>query len=152
SLFNKRPEIKLMKRLFSIVRSRIVDCRRQCSDSLAKAGYRRLLVMVALTLMAAAGFAPTPFGAPLQSWVFLSISGDQNSTVNTAITVPPNTPVLQITTRGGSGDVDLSVVSPDGLMSSSRREGTTETLSFTNPTAGHWQIEAVGYMSFSNVS
>jgi hypothetical protein len=88
----------------------------------------------------------------LTSGVAVSISGDPNSTVSAVITVPPNTPVLQVTTRDGTGDVDISVTGPDGNTSSSNRDGTIETLSFSNPLAGQWQIQAIGYASYSNVS
>jgi hypothetical protein len=104
--------------------------------------------------MALTGFGQTaPTGVThLNSGVAISISGNQNSVSYLAITVPPNIPALQVTTRGGTGDVDLSVASPDGIASSSTRHGTSETLTFPNPTAGQWQIEVLGHLAYSNVS
>ena len=81
------------------------------------------------------------------------ISGDANSTGYATITVPPNTPVLQVTMRGGSGDSDLDVLNPDGLeYFSARDKSTTETLSFPNPEPGEWQVQGLGYTSYSGVS
>ena len=81
------------------------------------------------------------------------ISGDANSTGYATITVPPNTPVLQVTMRGGSGDPDLDVLNPDGLeYLSARDKSTTETLSFPNPEPGQWQVQGLGYTSYASVS
>jgi hypothetical protein len=113
---------------------------------------KRLFVVIALAFIALDSFGQAPPVTQLTSGVSATISGDQNSTLYAIITVPPNTPVLQVTTRGGTGDVDLSITSPDGITSGSARDGTTETLSFANPTPGQWQIQALGYVAYSGVS
>src|ERR1019366_2083460 len=67
-------------------------------------------------------------------------------------TVPASVPVLQVTLRNGSGDADMIVFDPSGLEYWSERPGDTETLSFSQPKTGRWQINGMGYQAFSGVS
>ena len=80
------------------------------------------------------------------------IAGDKNTIGFAAILVPANAPVLQLKLRGGTGDTDMYVITPDDDFAASVRDGTTETLSFANPTAGPWFIEVYGYAAYSGVS
>jgi uncharacterized protein (TIGR03437 family) len=59
-------------------------------------------------------------------------------------TVPAGMPVLQVTLRGGSGDENLYVFDPDGLLYGSLRPGNTETVSFSTPKPGSWEIVGAG--------
>src|SRR5262249_25232738 len=93
-----------------------------------------------------------PIVTQLTPGVPVSISGDLNSTGYATITVPSNTPILQVTTRGGSGTPALLAIGPDGLVALSERTGTTQTLSLPNPKAGLWQILGGGVTAYSGVS
>ena len=82
-----------------------------------------------------------------------TISGQVNSLGYAYVTIPANVPVLQVTTRNGTGDADLwLVVDPDGYAARSARDGSTETLSFASPKAGRWQIVVNAWRTYSGVS
>src|SRR5262249_49560696 len=82
----------------------------------------------------------------------ITIAGDIDTTGFATITVPAGTPVLQVKLRGGSGDADLYVKNPAGVYSASARDGNIETLSYSNPQPGQWQIEIDGFAAYSGVS
>lgn len=68
------------------------------------------------------------------------------------LTVPAGSVVLQVTTRGAQGDVDIYVEDPDGLpVGLSTRDGSTETLSIPSPKPGRWRIVVFGYTSYSGI-
>ena len=55
------------------------------------------------------------------------------------IDVPAGTPVLQLTSRGGTGDVDLGLVGPGGEIEIAEpRTGQFETYTVGNPSPGRW--------------
>jgi len=90
---------------------------------------------------------------PLAAGGLVRVSGPERSTGFTTFSVPENTPVLQVTLRGGGGDADLFVYNPDGLLiGSSFRFGSTETLTLPAPKAGAWAVEVVGYRTYSDVA
>lgn len=90
---------------------------------------------------------------PLRPGVPLSISGSKWSRGLASVTVPPNTQVLQVTLRGGSGDADLYLTDPDGdWYGRSLRFGNAETLTVAAPRAGEWRIEVQGYKDYAGVS
>jgi Zn-dependent metalloprotease len=93
-----------------------------------------------------------PIVTQLSPGVPVSISGDSNSTGYATIKVPSNTPILQVTIRGGSGTPALVAISPDGFAAISERNGPTQTLSWPNPKAGQWQILGGGVTAYSGVS
>jgi uncharacterized protein (TIGR03437 family) len=80
------------------------------------------------------------------------ISGAENSAGFAFVDVPSGAPVLQVTLRIGIGDADLLVTDPNGNRSFSARDGNNETLSFANPKAGRWQVEAVGFQNYDGVA
>ncbi|MBI3665107.1 MAG: M36 family metallopeptidase [Acidobacteria bacterium] len=83
----------------------------------------------------------------------LTIDGTQGTFGNAVVFVPPNTPLLQVTMRNGTGDPDLLLFFNDGSsFSASARVGPTETLSRGNPLPGFWVIEAAGFKAYSGVS
>jgi len=82
----------------------------------------------------------------------VTISGAKDSIGFAWIDVPAGTPVLQITTRGGTGDQDLGVMHPNGDFDLSDRDGNNETLTFPNPQAGRWQVDVDGFHDYAGVS
>ncbi len=54
-----------------------------------------------------------------------------------AFFVPENTRIMQLTLRGGTGNLDASLIGP-GAFVISERPGTDETLTVANPGAGVW--------------
>jgi sugar lactone lactonase YvrE len=82
-----------------------------------------------------------------------SISAPVGVTGYGSIQVPENVEVLQVTLRGGSGDGDLLVTSPDGVVQTfSGRDGNSETVSIPGPAAGEWQVAVIAYAGYSNLS
>ena len=70
-----------------------------------------------------------------------------------SIEVPPATPVLQLTSRGGNGDVDLSLVSPEGRLEFSEpRIDSFETMSMGNPSPGRWIGAIYAYKAFEGAA
>jgi uncharacterized protein (TIGR03437 family) len=82
----------------------------------------------------------------------ITIGGAEYSAGFASVTVPANVTVLQVTTRGGTGDADLTVTDPTGDVQYSMRTGNNETLSYALPTPGVWQVEVDGYATYSGVS
>jgi hypothetical protein len=83
----------------------------------------------------------------------LTIAGPEDSMGFAVIEVPANSSVLQVLTRGGTGDVDIWVYDPDGFAAGlSARDGNIETLSFPNPKTGLWLIEVDGFETYANVA
>jgi hypothetical protein len=70
----------------------------------------------------------------------LSSSGPVFSTIEYQIEVPSGLVNLTVTLRGGTGDVDLVVISPSEDYCTSLEDGNNETCSFTNPEPGIWDI------------
>ena len=97
------------------------------------------------------GFSLAP-DTTLTAGAPMVIDGAEGSGGYANITVPAGVPVLQVTFRNGSGDADLIVVDPSGLGYVSERIGDNETLSFSLPKTGRWQIIGVAYEAFSEVS
>lgn len=69
--------------------------------------------------------------------------------------VPSGRDLVQFTLRDDSGDPrndgDLFVFPPSPPLSSSRRTGSTETLTFPAPEAGRWRMQVVAAPQFSGV-
>lgn len=82
----------------------------------------------------------------------LTIEGAAGSQGFAAFTVPANTPVLQVTLRGGEGDPDILIVGPDLNIAESTRPGMNETLSIAAPAAGIWVALVTGVEAYSGVS
>jgi uncharacterized protein (TIGR03437 family) len=80
------------------------------------------------------------------------VDGAANGVGYSNFAVPSGVGVMEVTFRNGTGDVDLIVFDPTGLEYYSERDGNNETLSFSQPKTGHWQINGVGYLAFSGVS
>jgi uncharacterized protein (TIGR03437 family) len=97
------------------------------------------------------GFSLTP-DTTLTDGMPIVIDGAEGSVGYANFTVPAGVPVLQVTMRDGPGDVDLVVFDPTGVESLSGFIGNNETLSFSLPRAGRWQINGLGYDAFSGVS
>jgi uncharacterized protein (TIGR03437 family) len=97
------------------------------------------------------GFSLTP-DTTLTAGTPIVIDGAQGGVGYANFTVPSGVPVLEVTLRNGSGDADLLVFDSSGLPYYSERDGNTETLSFSQPKTGRWQINGMGYQAFSGVS
>ena len=83
----------------------------------------------------------------------ITIAGPGDSVGYRGVHVPANSSVLQVLTRGGTGDVDIFVYDPDGFAAGlSVRDGNIETLSFPAPKAGLWLVEVDGYHTYANVA
>ncbi len=78
----------------------------------------------------------------------VTVAGTPFSVGYASVTVPAGLPVLQFTTRGGSGDSDLIVRGPVTNVSQ-RTDLNDETISYVAPPAGIYQIEVHG--SYSDV-
>jgi uncharacterized protein (TIGR03437 family) len=120
-----------------------------------KAGYGQERVKIAVTDSRGGkvvhGFQLTP-DTPLTSGGAVTIDGATDSTGYFHILVPAGAPILQISIRGGVGDVDLDVLDPDGLNYFSFQEGNNETISIPTPKAGRWRVIYTGYRSFIGAS
>jgi uncharacterized protein (TIGR03437 family) len=97
------------------------------------------------------GFSLTP-DTTLSAGAPLTIDGAQGATGYANFNVPSGVSVLEVTFRNGTGDADLIVFDPSGVEAYSERIGNNETLSFSQPKTGRWQIEGAGYQAFSGVS
>lgn len=101
---------------------------------------------------------PDPGQGELQNGTPVSgISGGSGSTQYWTINVPAGASGLQISTAGGSGDVDLYVrrgAQPTTSDYDCRpwRSGNNESCSFTSPQSGTWYVMLRGYSSFSGVT
>ncbi|MCU1328601.1 MAG: peptidase fungalysin [Bryobacterales bacterium] len=82
----------------------------------------------------------------------VTISGSIYSFGFAYVDVPAGLPVLQVATRGASGDADLAVQDPARVLSYTERDGSNETLSFARPLQGRWLIEVDGFDNYSDVS
>jgi hypothetical protein len=90
---------------------------------------------------------------PLQLATPIKINGSEGFSGFATVDVTEGTPVLQVTLRNGSGDPDLWLYNPDGMLySGSFRTGTAETLSVALPKIGTWFIEVDGYRNYKDVS
>ena len=90
------------------------------------------------------GSVLTP-GRPIQ------ISGDANSIGVGLIVVDGERDALQVTTRGGSGDVDVEVDGP-GESFVSERFGPNETITVPNPAFPRfWFVTVTGFSSYQSV-
>ena len=97
------------------------------------------------------GFSLTP-DTTLTAGTPVLVDGGQNGVGYSNFTVPAGVPVLEVTFRNGTGDVDLIVFDASGSEYVSERDGNNETLSFSQPKSGRWQINGVGYQAFAGVS
>ncbi len=103
------------------------------------------------------------------------LSGEVSSEVFYRVVVPPNATSLQISTRGGSGDVDVFVrrgqvpacqvvrvdairtkfISGSGCGDSSLRSlatSSSENVSISNPEAGDWYIDLTAALDYSGAT
>ncbi|WP_084154838.1 PPC domain-containing protein [Polycyclovorans algicola] len=79
-------------------------------------------------------------------------SGAEGSYRPFFVNVPTGTSVLAVQTTGGSGDVDLDVIGPNGEECFSENIGNTESCSIESPTAGEWEVGLFGFTAYSGVS
>ena len=93
-----------------------------------------------------------PVYTPITLGNTITIGGSTNTTGYASVTIPSGATVLQVTTRGGTGDADLFVKDPAGNYEFSVRIGNNETLSYALPMPGVWQVEVDGYVTYSGVS
>jgi uncharacterized protein YjdB len=86
------------------------------------------------------------------------LSGAEDSQRIFKITVPAGTPRLDVSTAGGTGDVDLYLRagSPPSATAApacfSEEDSTAESCSIVNPQAGDWYVLLVGFAPYSGVS
>ena len=87
-------------------------------------------------------------GAPV------TFSGQQGAVQYGDINVPASSTILQVALRGGTGDADLALFSPDGTAYGVSFQDATnnETLSVAAPLAGHWAIQVIAYRNFSGAA
>jgi uncharacterized protein (TIGR03437 family) len=97
------------------------------------------------------GFLVTP-DTPLELGSAVNIEGPRDAAGYFNVTVPANTPILQFTIRGGTGDVDLDVFDPDGINYFSFQDGNNETISIPTPKPGRWRIAVDGFLSFTGAA
>ena len=97
------------------------------------------------------GFSLTP-DTTLTAGTPVLIDGAEGGVGYANFTVPPGVPVLQITLRDGTGDADVLVFDPSGFLYYSAQMGNNETLSFSLPKTGRWQINGLGYLAFAGAS
>ena len=101
---------------------------------------------------------PDPGQGELQNGTPVTgIAGGSGSTQYWTINVPAGASSLQISTAGGSGDVDLYVrrgAQPTTSTYDCRpwRNGNNESCSFATPQSGTWHVMLRGYSSFSGVT
>ncbi len=90
---------------------------------------------------------------PLTPGTPVPIAGARGTAAFATIVVPPGTPVLQVTLRGGSGDPDVVLVDPDGMAAgASARIGSVDTRSIPTPKPGVWLALIVGFEAYAGVS
>jgi Zn-dependent metalloprotease len=83
----------------------------------------------------------------------LTISGGESSTGFGVVIVPSGVRILQVKLRAGSGDADLVLYNPQGVLTAvSANDGNSETLSLADPTPGPWLVEVDGYQAYSGVT
>ena len=81
----------------------------------------------------------------------VTITEAEGTTGFAALAVPDESPVLQVTLRGGSGDPDLVLVGPGDSPAASFSAGTTETISVAAPQPGFWFVVVDGFSAYSDV-
>ena len=100
----------------------------------------------------------TSGATPLTNGIAVNnLAGAAGSSRLYVITVPTGATGLTVRTSGGTGDVDLYVrrgspPTPSTADCGSEDVSTTESCSFTNPSAGEWYILLVGYEAYSGVT
>ena len=118
---------------------------------------RSLAVLVtALSLVASMAYAGEPT-ALTNGVAVTGISGGAGSEMFYKIDVPAGQDTLQISTSGGTGDVDLYVRRGSQPTTTSYdyrpyKVGNNETVDVNNPAAGTWYIMLRGYSSYSGVT
>jgi uncharacterized membrane protein len=122
---------------------------RACERSLA-------VLVAALCLFASVTYAGGP--ASLTNGVAVTgLSGAAGSETSYQIVVPAGQDTLEISTSGGTGDVDL-YVRKDALPTTSSYDyrpykvGNNETVDVNKPVAGTWYIMLRGYASYADVT
>ena len=114
------------------------------------------VLMAAISLVASMTYAADP--TTLTNGVALAgVSGAAGSETFYRIDVPAGQDTLQISTSGGTGDVDLYVRRGSQPTTTSYdyrpyKVGNNETVDVDNPTAGAWYIMLRGYSSYSGVT
>lgn len=86
-----------------------------------------------------------------------NISGSSGSERHYTITVPPGATRLEVTTSGGSGDLDLYVrrsqrASRSASDCSSGSSNNDESCTMTNPASGTWYVMLYGYSAYSGTT
>ena len=114
------------------------------------------VLVAALSLLACMTYAGEPT-ALTNGVAVTGISGAANSEMFYKIDVPAGQDTLQISTSGGTGDVDLYVRRGSQPTTTSYdyrpyKVGNDETVDVNNPAAGTWYIMLRGYSSYSGVT
>ena len=97
-------------------------------------------------------------GTPLASGAAVqNLSGGEGSTRLYRITVPAGATLLDVSTSGGTGDVDLYVrrgqpPSASGADCASEGDDNTERCTIASPAAGDWYVLVVGFEAFSGLT
>ena len=105
----------------------------------------------AIVVTAAVGTAITS-GAPMSG-----LSGAEDSQKYYRITVPVGTKTLEVSTSGGTGDLDLYLrpgvpPSSTGVACASEGDATAERCTITDPTPGDWYILILGFEAYGGVT
>ena len=114
------------------------------------------MLVAALSLVASMAYAGEPT-ALTNGVAVTGISGAAGSEMFYKIDVPAGQDTLQISTSGGTGDVDLYVRRGSQPTTTSYdyrpyKVGNNETVDVNNPAAGTWYIMLRGYSSYSGVT
>jgi hypothetical protein len=105
----------------------------------------------AVVVTAAVGTAITS-GTPMSG-----LSGAEDSQKYYRVTVPVGTKTLEVTTTGGTGDLDLYLrpgvpPSSTGVTCASEGNDTVERCTITDPTPGDWYILILGFEAYGGVT
>jgi Zn-dependent metalloprotease len=112
--------------------------------------------------LSAALITPTTISANSS---FSGLSGDFTSETFYRVTIPAGIAAFNISTSGGTGDVDLlwrkgfpavcqpgvEAFAPCQFDDSSANDGTAEAASIPNPAPGDWYLDLVGFLAYSDV-
>ena len=107
-----------------------------------------------VTLLATTSTTPLTATLLTSGTAVTAIAGDEDSETLFRIVVPAGRTRLLVTTTGGTGDVDLFISSSvaGGTECASLTEENSETCDITNPVAGDWFIQLLGFEAYTGVT